>query len=116
MTQRNKLLEAFKAEARGGCLQQHRVALEIVLLLVDHPKRLIPPWFQDAAVALGMPRNFETGEMLSRWLQDDGWIQHTAHPWVGKGMSAVWAYEPTEKWRQLVARATEPPAGQRSLL
>lgn len=99
-----KLLDRFLAATEHSMLGQRKVARELVFLLI-HYRRLTPPVLQGVALKLGMSQTIESGEQLARWLQDDGWVQHTEKPWVGKGMSAVWAYEPTEKWHKLVDEA-----------
>lgn len=92
----NRFLQATKHPQ----LSQRKVAVEVVFLLT-HYERLSPPVLQNLAGALGLGMSHEGGELLAGWLGKDGWVQREAHPWVGKGMSAVWAYEPTEKWRRL---------------
>jgi hypothetical protein len=99
----SQLIKAFQLASQAGCLAQHEVAREAVFLLRSY-QRILPMHLQSAMAQLGLPRNFETGELLASWLQADGWAHASATPFAGRGMSAVQAYEPSEKWKKLVAR------------
>lgn len=107
------LLEAFQLASSAGCLGQHEVACEAVILL-SHYQRILPMHLQAAMVRLGCPNNYETGDQLARWLQDDGWIYRSVTPFAGKGMSEVPAYEPSEKWRKLLATHSRKRSSQAS--
>lgn len=113
------LLQAFQLATEHAQLGQHKVAREAVFLL-SHYQRILPMHLQAAMVELGLPRNYETGDLLARWLEADGWIYTSAKPFAGRGMSAVPAYEPSEKWRRLERRAARSrkrqPKHQLSLL
>jgi hypothetical protein len=97
------LIDRFIAATEHGQLSQRIVAREVVIMLRHYP-RLTPPVLQSVAALLKMPmpRTIETGELIAGWLRNDGWIEASAKPFAGRGMSAVNAYEPTDKWRKLV--------------
>lgn len=99
------MLDQFIAECSHFQLSDRKVAKEALFLLRCHP-RITPPQLMRTAGMLGLPRNIETAKMLANWMMDDGWIHYSTKPFAGRGMSAVWAYEPTDKWQAFLKRVT----------
>ena len=62
---------------------------------------ITPPMLMEAAGKIGWGSDYDSGQMLARKLEDDGWIRIQSKPWTGRGMNATWAYDATNKWKEL---------------
>ena len=73
----------------------------VVALMLREHTTITPPVLLQHAKALNLGTTIEAANLLATWLLDDGWVNYSSKPFVGKGMSAVWSYEPTAKWNDL---------------
>lgn len=103
-----KLIDRFIEATEHAQLQQRELAREVTIML-RHYSRITPPILKRAALWIGMAESYESGEIIARWLESDGWIAISAKPFAGRGMSAVNAYEPTDKWRKLLEAHGQDP-------
>lgn len=99
------LADRFMSATSNPQLQQDEIA-KVAVGLLSSSAAISPPRLMRAARSLGWGEGIEAGEVLANLLQLDGWVNHSAEPYAGRGMSAVWSYVPTKRWRDLCDQQT----------
>lgn len=89
-------IDLFLDKACHPLLQHRTVAKEVVFLIRSYD-RILPFHIQNLLKMIGMPSSIEAAADFARVLMTDGWLQFSEKPFTGRGMSAVNAYELTEK-------------------